>query len=81
MDVPGWSAWNVLCSFLYIAEKLEANPMCRVGRPKLPKTLLKAYFLPDPSPPCTTRIGVRFASNSFSARLSDFFFSRRFLRA
>lgn len=39
------------------------------------------YLLPDPSPPCTTRIGFRFSANSFSARRSDFFFSRRFFRA
>ena len=39
------------------------------------------YLLPDPSPPCTTRIGCRFSANSRSARRSDFFFSRRFFRA
>lgn len=39
------------------------------------------YLLPDPRPPCTTRIGFRFSANCFSARRSDFFFSRRFFRA
>lgn len=38
-------------------------------------------MLPVPSPPWTTRIGLRFAANSFSARRSNFFFSRRFFRA
>jgi integrase/recombinase XerC len=38
----GWSTWNVLCTFLYTSEELDANPMQLVGRPKLPKTLPKA---------------------------------------
>lgn len=37
-----WSTWNTLCTFLYTAEKLKANPMPLVGRPKLPKSLPKA---------------------------------------
>lgn len=37
-----WSTWNVLCTFLYTAEQLDANPMPLVGRPKLAKTLPKA---------------------------------------
>jgi integrase/recombinase XerC len=38
-----WSTWNVLCSYLYTAELLAANPMQFIGRPKpdraLPKSL------------------------------------------
>jgi site-specific recombinase XerC len=37
-----WSTWNVLCTFLYTAELIAANPMPLVGRPKLAKTLPKA---------------------------------------
>ena len=37
-----WSTWNVLCSYLYTAELIAANPMPMVGRPKLAKTLPKA---------------------------------------
>ena len=37
-----WSTWNVLCTYLYTAEEIDANPMSLVGRPKLPKTLPKA---------------------------------------
>lgn len=37
-----WSTWNVLCTFLYISEKLAANPMQLVGRPKLAKPLPRA---------------------------------------
>ena len=37
-----WSTWNVLCTFLYTAQLIAANPMPLVGRPKLAKTLPKA---------------------------------------
>lgn len=37
-----WSTWNVLCTFLYTGEKLAANPMQLVGRPKLAKSLPRA---------------------------------------
>jgi site-specific recombinase XerC len=37
-----WSTWNVLCTFLYTAEQLDANPMPLVGRPKLAETLPRA---------------------------------------
>ena len=37
-----WSTWNVLCTFLYTAELIPANPMLLVSRPKLAKTLPKA---------------------------------------
>lgn len=36
-----WSTWNTICTFLYTAELLPANPMPLIGRPKLPKTLPK----------------------------------------
>ena len=38
-----WSTWNTLCSFLYTAELLDANPMPLIGRPKVPKSLPKSY--------------------------------------
>lgn len=37
-----WSTWNVLCTFLFTSELLDANPMALVGRPKLPRSLPKA---------------------------------------
>ena len=37
-----WSTWNVLCTFLYTSERLAANPMQLVGRPKLARPLPKA---------------------------------------
>lgn len=37
-----WSTWNVLCTYLYTADRLVANPMPLVGKPKVPKTLPKA---------------------------------------
>ena len=40
-----WSTWNVLCTFLYTGERLAANPMSFVGRPKLPKSLPKSLPL------------------------------------
>jgi site-specific recombinase XerD len=36
-----WSTWNTLCTFLFTAELLEANPMPLIGRPKVPKSLPK----------------------------------------
>jgi integrase/recombinase XerC len=37
-----WSTWNVLCTFLFTAELIPANPMPMVGRPKQPKALPKS---------------------------------------
>lgn len=37
-----WSTWNVLCTYLYTADRIVANPMPLVGKPKVPKTLPKA---------------------------------------
>lgn len=37
-----WSTWNVLCTYLYTAELLAANPMTLVGRPKVARPLPKA---------------------------------------
>lgn len=37
-----WSIWNTLCSYLFTADLLPANPMDLVGRPKLAKTLPKS---------------------------------------
>jgi integrase/recombinase XerC len=42
-----WSSWNVLCTYLFTSEKIGANPMLLVGRPKPSKTLPKA--LPQPA--------------------------------
>jgi site-specific recombinase XerD len=38
-----WSTWNTLCTFLYTADLLNANPMPHIGRPKVPKSLPKSY--------------------------------------
>jgi site-specific recombinase XerC len=40
-----WSSWNVLCTFLYTAGLIAANPMPLVGRPKAAKTPPKALPL------------------------------------
>ena len=32
-----WSTWNVLCTFLYTAELIAANPMPMVAGPKSPR--------------------------------------------
>ena len=37
-----WSTWNVLCTFLFTAELIAANPMPMIGRPKQPKSLPKS---------------------------------------
>src|SRR4051794_25960162 len=37
-----WSTWNVLCTYLFTAELIPANPMPQIGRPKTTKTLPKA---------------------------------------
>ena len=37
-----WSTWNTLCSFLFGANAIAANPMELVGKPKPAKTLPKA---------------------------------------
>lgn len=38
-----WSTWNTLCTFLFTAGLIDANPMPLIGRPKVPKTLPKSY--------------------------------------
>ena len=38
-----WSTWNTVCTFLFTAELLDANPMPLIGRPKVPKSLPKSY--------------------------------------
>ena len=37
-----WSTWNVLCTYLFTAELIGANPMPMIGRPKQPKALPKS---------------------------------------
>ncbi len=37
-----WSTWNTLCSYLFSADLLPANPMALVGRPKPGKALPKS---------------------------------------
>jgi integrase/recombinase XerC len=37
-----WSTWNVLCTYLFTAELIVANPMPQIGRPKTAKTMPKA---------------------------------------
>jgi site-specific recombinase XerD len=36
-----WSTWNTLCTYLFTAELLDANPMLLIGRPKV--SLPKSY--------------------------------------
>ncbi|AFM20555.1 site-specific recombinase XerD (plasmid) [Mycolicibacterium chubuense NBB4] len=38
-----WSTWNTLCTYLFTADVLDANPMPLIGRPKVPKSLPKSY--------------------------------------
>jgi site-specific recombinase XerC len=38
-----WSTCNTLCTFLFTAELIDANPMPLIGRPKVPKSLPKSY--------------------------------------
>ncbi|MGV7724173.1 tyrosine-type recombinase/integrase [Mycobacterium kansasii] len=38
-----WSTWNTLCTYLFTAHLLGANPMPLIGRPKVPKSLPKSY--------------------------------------
>jgi site-specific recombinase XerC len=37
-----WSTSNVLCTFLFTAELIPANPMPMIGRPKQPEALPKS---------------------------------------
>jgi integrase/recombinase XerC len=37
-----WSTWNVLCTYLFTADLIPANPMPQVGRPKSTQTHRKA---------------------------------------
>jgi hypothetical protein len=59
-----------LCTFLYTAELIAANPMPMVGRPKLAKTLPKALpadavaALVGPSMPTRCRGGAATGSNA-----------------
>lgn len=61
-----WSTWNGLCTFLYTAELLAANPMPLIGRPKVPKSLPKSY----PAPAITQLIAAIDADHG-SQRRSD----------
>ena len=36
-----WSTWNTLCAFLQTSDRITANPMSLVGRPKMPRSLPK----------------------------------------
>lgn len=38
-----WSTWHTLCTYLFTAQLLDANPMSLIGRPKAPKSLPKSY--------------------------------------
>ena len=61
-----WSTWNTLCTFLFTAELLEANPMPVIGRPKVPKSLPKSY----PAQAVTDLVSA-IDSDDGSARRSD----------
>lgn len=38
-----WSTWNTLCDYLFTSDVIVANPMSAVLRPKVPKTVPKAF--------------------------------------
>ncbi|WP_137725856.1 tyrosine-type recombinase/integrase [Prescottella subtropica] len=38
-----WSSWNTLCDYLFSVDMVVANPMSAVLRPKIPKTVPKAF--------------------------------------
>ncbi|MFX1787103.1 tyrosine-type recombinase/integrase [Prescottella equi] len=38
-----WSTWNTLCDYLFTSDIIVANPMSAVLRPKVPKTVPKAF--------------------------------------
>jgi site-specific recombinase XerC len=61
-----WSTWNTLCTFLFTAELIDANPMPLIGRPKVPKTLPKSY----PAHAVTELVGAIDSDNG-STRTSD----------
>ena len=50
-----WSTWNVLCTYLFTAELIPANPMPMIGRPKQPKSLPKVPAPRRRSPHCWPR--------------------------
>jgi site-specific recombinase XerC len=60
------STWNTLCTFLFTAELLEANPMPVIGRSKVPKSLTKSY----PAQAVTDLVAA-IDSDDKSARRSD----------
>ena len=61
-----WSTWNTLCTFLYTAELIAANPMPMIGRPRTGKTLAKSL----PPNAIEALIGV-LAAEEPSTRRSD----------
>ena len=38
-----WSTWNTLCTYMFTEDLILGNPMAAVGRPKMDKTLPKAF--------------------------------------
>ncbi|MDG3010708.1 tyrosine-type recombinase/integrase [Rhodococcus sp. D2-41] len=38
-----WSTWNALCEFLFSSDRIVANPMSAVQRPKMPKQVPKSF--------------------------------------
>ncbi len=61
-----WSTWNTLCTYLFTAELLGANPMPLIGRPKVPKSLPKSY-----SDNTVTGLVTAIDADTGSARDSD----------
>ncbi len=62
-----WSTWNVLCTFLYTAELIAANPMPMIGRPKQAKTLPKSL----PAESVTALLAAVSTPTAATARRTD----------
>ena len=65
-----WSTWNVLCTYLYTAQLIAADPMSLVGRPKLAKTLPKALPTGLVAAPSWPGSRLRMRSRGRAARAS-----------
>jgi site-specific recombinase XerD len=61
-----WSTWTTLCTFLFTAEILDANPMPLIGRPKVAKSLPKSY-----PAEAVTELVAAIETDHGSARRSD----------
>jgi site-specific recombinase XerD len=61
-----WSTWNTLCAFLQTSDRITANPMSLVGRPKMRKPLPKGL-----GAQAVARLLAAIDSDASSRRRSD----------